>query len=455
MPNIPGSTWDKKLKRYVPPEGYVRPATALKNARINKKKSHKARDDNRRELDPGPKEREEHVSRLRRQERLDQSFAVFALYPGQQRAWVGSIEDPSHPAVGAKFGGGKFQLVATNRNTGYYEGEPFDVAIDTSVYPARLPGFASGMPGNGALPPLQAPGFSGMPWGQPFPGMPGMPPQLQKGAKDEELEDLEDELDALKVQLAQAVRERDEAKAALVQESQRAMRMEFESKFMTGLASLEAKLSGDRKDPLQQFIDLKRVDAELNPAIGKQGGPGETMALFVGLFDMLMKAKDKFGDAGAFAGGAAGGFGEVLKTLAPLVEKVLDANATKPKPVVPLIGPAAPAAEGAVAQEEVKTPEPEAPPPVSAALKEASQQFFNYLESAQGAGIHPTAAAQWVLKQADPGWDELHKVLRDEDPKEFIGVAKTRIPDAVGTQQQQGWMMATVKEVREQLQKAV
>jgi hypothetical protein len=437
MPNIKGATWDPVAKKFIMPEGYVKPDPKTKKER---QKVQRTVSEELRRRDPGPTDRKAAFEVLRNQERASQTYAVFAMYPGQPRAFIGYTSDPTHAAIAKQWGGGDFQVVPYDQATGSFIGEPASLRLDVSVHAPLLPGFKTAQPGYGQMNQI----LGGMPGGLP-PGYGILPPAKNADVEDleDELDDLEKELGQIKGELVQARRERDEAIKALSDEKERALRAEMEQRFQAQIAELKTAFAGNRKDPLEQLLEFKRVEAELNPSIGRgNGGPGEMMGALMGLFEMVLKAKDKLGEDNP--GGATGGFLETIKSLTPLLEKVMDNRPQQALLAAPAVAPTPTATPAPQPQEQAVPP----------AVHEAVNSLFNYLGTSAAAGIHPVEAAAWITRQQDRGWAEVHGMILADDPANFLDVAQSKIPEAVDNDQKKAWMKETLSQAREKLQKA-
>jgi len=377
-------------------------------------------------------------------------YAIYALYP-TGRGFLEMLDEATHTTLAARYGGGRFQVWKTHRDTQEAVGDPNVFEIDRTMYPPRLPGFQGAFPGQ----PIGG-GFN--PWGMPpAPGFQGMPSMPQAPGKaddlEEELEDAEDEIKQLRATLSAVTRERDDAKAALEKERTEFARQQERASFEKALSDLKLELGG-RKDPLTQLLEMKRAEAELaGPLAGRPAGGPDPLQGAVALFELALKVKDKLTDDPGTGVGSE--FLSLIKTFAPALNKAM-ANMPQQSR---LPAPPVPATDAAQAPPPPPTPPSTADPGVAGEEEKAAyekakvafRQLLTFMPVAQETGYTEGAMAAWILKQDGEGWPEAKKIMADDDPEAFLGLVEQDAPALADTDGKKAWILAAIKGVRDVL----
>lgn len=413
MPNIAGSKFNPKTGKYELPAGVKRQTAKTRKEAV---KSHKG---------ASGKQISESLRVGARQDRSDSQFAVFAMYPSG-RSFLEYVDEPTHQLIAARWGGGRYSVAEQSRNTGEWLGEPVIMDVDRAVHPPKLPGFM--VPGQPVMGGIYGGGIFGQQQGF---GFPQQQQQQQGPAPDvseleDELEDVEKELAATKAELAAAKREATEAREALLKERADAQMKSLQEGFERRLADLVNKLDG-KKDPMDQLLQFKRVEAELNgPKVGQGGGPLEGITMVLQMMDLMEKMKDKFSGGG---GGASGGFMEVLKGVGPLLDRVADMKTANPPP--PALQAPAPAA----------APAPEGPHPGEEALRAMVDQVGVMTST----GASPASFVAWFKAQQGPAFEAARAVVKTDPPEDFLLLVKNNVPTYADTEQKEAWILEAIR----------
>ncbi len=345
-------------------------------------------------------------------------FRIQVVHPSG-KYWIADTQDYSPQMLATNYGGGKFEVWKMDTSTGQPMGDPLPYNVDTNVHPQRLfdpamspqGGMQGRFGGQGPTPAWQggnagygAPGAFGGP--SAWPAVTGGPSSKELTDLEDELEDLEKDLEKANVLASTYLRERDEARAQLVELKAAADKKELMSMFATQLEAAK----GGAKDPMEQMLQMIRLQAEMSGGvIGKQGGGTDTITGAVALMNVILSAAKSVPQADT-GGGALGGLIQVASQYLPLVTQIVQGKATgAPAPQVVVDERPKPAAQAPAPQ-----PAPPVDQNVGACFHEAVKVIPGYITG------DSEAYADWIVKQTAPGWPELHKILMAEKPEAFL-----------------------------------
>lgn len=358
-------------------------------------------------------------------------FAVHAVFDSGARYFVGSLSDPSHEALGSKFGGGMFELVKRETATKKLIGEPIILNVHPGLHKVKFTDpYAPTGPGTGPFGFLN--GGGGGQQGQPQP---------QGGNEDRVLQALDAFKGDVEARLAESEDRREQDREEREREREKA---EADRRYAELEAKLNAALAAPKSSSMDDAVKLVTLMQGLNPQ------PKQDLGGIVGALPGILGSLLTFGkhvvDAQPKTAVDAGD--EALKMLMQTFGPVL-ARYTSGQPLPVNVTPAAapaPAPAPAVGDNAVAFPSATDEQVLSMAVSQLTQRLHVALHGQQE--DTPESVAAWVWSQSGPGWPMVHNFIRTAEATALVQAVLTNAPGLVQSEANHEGLLAIVSALK-------
>lgn len=355
------------------------------------------------------------LSKLHKRAGFD--YAVNLIVATGAKMFLGSIQDPTHEAVGSKFGGGSFEIFKRELASKRVIGEPIYLNVHPGVYPIKFGDPYSG-PGN----PVST--FSGLPQGPQVQAIPqdfsrtiseAVAEAVNKVKDDYEdkLADMEDALEAQeKARLEEKANQREEEHRKEMERLRDSIQNQNNSKGSTDEILRMVELMKALQPPLQPQQNWPQLIGMALPALQGLLSFGK---------DVALSNKNNPVDVADVA------LERMWGVLQPLVSKVLASpqmvNAltgmVQPKPQVQVQDPQN---QDQQAEPQAEVEQPQQSPEEGAMIAQASNALTARMTEAIDRQEQPEFVAQWFWGQHGIGWMFIHGWVKSHAPSDLVKV---------------------------------
>ena len=353
----------------------------------------------------------EDLSKLHKRAGFD--YAVNLIVATGAKMFLGSIQDPTHEAVGSKFGGGSFEIFKRELASKRIIGEPIYLNVHPGVYPIKFGDPYAG-PGN----PVST--FSGLP--QTVGQAQAVPQDFSRTiseAVNEAVEKVKDDYEDKLADMEEAMEAQEKARL----EEKANHREEEHRKEMERLRE-SIQNQNNSKGSTDEILRMVELMKALQPPLQ----PQQNWPQLIGMALPALQGLLSFGKDVAISNAknpvdvADVALDRLWSILGPLASKVI----ASPQMASALSGMVAPQAPPLPVDPNVEAVPEELPPQQSPEeglmIAQASNALTQRMNEALERKEQPEFVAQWFWGQSGMGWSFIHGWVKSHAPSELVGV---------------------------------